>query len=149
MDARIIVQALSSFVSAFFFGIIVNVPRKVLFNCGFTGMAGWISAWILMQLGVSQIIAVFIGSILVSFLSIYFAKKNRMPATTFNIPGVFPLVPGIAAYQTVNAFVSGDYILGMGLIVKTFSISVSIALAIVMVEVFYRFFVRMASRRLQ
>lgn len=134
-----IVQAISSFGSALFFGVIVNVPRRVLVQCGITGMAGWMANWFLLQFGVNNLLSVFCGSIVISFFSIYFAKKMKVPATTFNIPGVFPMVPGIAAYQTVNAFVSANYIVAMGLLMKTITISVTIAFAIVMVEVFYRF----------
>lgn len=139
---EILIHSLASFISATCFGVIVNVPRRVLVRCGLTGMYGWIVYWALLELGVGSVFSVFCGSMIVSVASIYYAKRSKVPATTFNIPGVFPLVPGIAAYQTVNAFVRTDYIAGMGLMMKTFTMAVAIALAIVMVEVLYSFFRR-------
>lgn len=138
-----VLQLICSFGAAYFFGVIVNVPRRTLWRCGITGMSGWIVSWIMMRLGVSQLISVFFGAMVVSVFSIIFAKSMRVPATTFNLSGFFPLVPGIVAYQTVNAFVAGDYMLGMSLLTRTFAISISIAFAIVMVEVFYWLFVNL------
>lgn len=143
-----IIQIISSFGSALLFGIIVNVPRRVLLQCGITGMVGWMLNWVLIQQGANNLLSVFCGSVAISLFSIYFAKKMRVPATTFNIPGVFPMVPGIAAYQTVNAFVAGNYASAMGLLMKTATISITIAFAIVMVEVFYRYAVTHKSKKI-
>lgn len=142
---EVMIQVISSFGAAMFFGIIVNVPRRALWRCGVTGMVGWIVNWIMLKFGIGSILSIFCGAIVVSFFSIVYAKRMRVPATTFNIPGVFPMVPGIAAYQAVNAFVSVDYMNGMGLLMKTATISITIALAIVMVEIFYRLFMRLRN----
>lgn len=38
----IVQQLLTSFIASAAFGIIFNIPKKLLINCGFVGMVGWI-----------------------------------------------------------------------------------------------------------
>ncbi len=139
----IIIQSLSSFFSAVAFGIIIKVPKSALIYCGITGMIGWMSNWLLIPLIPNSIGAIFIASVLVAIISIIFARMNKMPATVFNIPGVFPLVPGIMAFQTMNSFINREFIEGMEHMTKTFAISITIALAIVSTEIIYRFVMRL------
>lgn len=139
----IIIQSLSSFFSAVAFGITIKVPKSALIYCGITGMIGWMSNWLLIPLIPNSIGAIFIASVLVAIISIIFARMNKMPATVFNISGVFPLVPGIMAFQTMNSFMNREFIEGMEHMTKTFAISITIALAIVSTEIIYRFVMRL------
>lgn len=144
----ILKQLLSAFAAAFGFGIIIDVPKRALLGCGITGMMGWIVNWSLVQRGFDATLAIFIGSSVVSVLSMRFAKRLKMPTTVFNIPAIFTLVPGIMAYQTVKSFIGGDYIMGVELLVRTFTLSVTIAIAIVMTEVVYRLIARLIHRNI-
>ncbi|WP_159641566.1 threonine/serine exporter family protein [Erysipelothrix anatis] len=143
-----LIQVVTSFVSSLGFGIIVNAPRRVLIHCGITGMVGWIVNWCLLLIGYNTYISVFAGSVAVSICAIMFARKLRMPTTVFNLPGIFPLVPGISAYQAIQSFVSAEYIRGVELLMKTFTISMTMAFAIVMIEVFYRLVMRILNGEL-
>ncbi|MDE8279626.1 threonine/serine exporter family protein [Erysipelothrix rhusiopathiae] len=142
----IVIQLVSAFAAALGFGIIIDVPKRALFCCGITGMMGWIVNWSLIQKSFDATLAIFIGAATVSMLSMQFAKYLKMPTTVFNIPAIFTLVPGIMAYQTVKAFIGADYILGIELLVRTFTLSVTIAIAIVMTEVIYRLIDRIIQR---
>lgn len=142
MIMTLMIQVIASFCAAIGFGIIIDVPKEALGYCGITGMVGWIVTWGLGIYGFNQTIAIFIGSAGVSLLSLQFAKRIKTPTTVFNIPAIFVLVPGIMAYQTVKAFISGKYMVGLELLMKTFGLSVTIAIAIVITEALYRFCVR-------
>lgn len=48
-----------------------------------------------------------------AFISHWLARFQRVPVTTFTIPGIIPLVPGGKAYATMLAFVDEDYITGL------------------------------------
>ena len=39
----------------------------------------------------------------------FMARKLKTPAIQFSIPGIFPLVPGITAYKTINYIVEQNY----------------------------------------
>ncbi len=143
---NVLIQMVSSFISALCFGVIVNVPRRVLVHCGLTGLLGWMMNCVLLHFGVNIFVSVFFGAAVVSICSIVYAKKLKIPTTTFTIPGVFPMVPGIAAYQSMNALMVSDFMLGMSLLMKTFTISITIALAIVMIESLYKTYVRLRAQ---
>lgn len=134
----LLVQLFTSFITGLCFGIIVNVPRRVLIQCGLVGMSGWVVNWLLLQQNVTEIYAIFMGATVVSIVSIIFARRYKVPTTTFNLPGFFPLVPGISAYQALTYLMSGQYMAGIEMLSKTLMLSVTIALAIVIVEVMLR-----------
>lgn len=144
----ILVQCISSFVVAFGFGVIVNVPRRVLISCGLTGVYGWLVYSVMLWRGQGAVTAIFFGAVAVAVSSLYFARRKRMPATTFNLPGLFPLVPGITAYQSIQALMQGAYTRGIELLMRVFMLSVTIAFGIVLVEIIYRTYFVLKARYL-
>lgn len=144
---ELFIQMISSFVSALAFGIIIKVPKEALVYCGITGMLAWTTNLLIKPYLPNSIAAIFVASIVVAVISIIFARMNRMPATVFNIPGVFPLVPGVIAFQSMNSFMNREFIEGLEFMTKTFAISITIALAIVITEVLYRFVLRVLTER--
>lgn len=144
---ELFIQIISSFISAFAFGIIIKVPKDALIYCGLTGMFAWGTKLLIEPFVPNSIAAIFIAAIVVAVVSIIFARRKRMPATVFNIPGVFPLVPGVMAFQSMNAFMQREFLEGIEFMTKTFAISITIALAIVVTEVLYRFIFRIISER--
>lgn len=115
---EVIIHCLFSYLSTVTFGIVTNVPRKVLNACGLTGAVGWMIFWFTKNLEAGEIFANFLGAIGIGLLSIYFSRRKKMPMTIFNIPSLVPLVPGGAAYQAVRSIVLGDYVGGFHSITK-------------------------------
>ncbi|HEY4538069.1 MAG TPA: threonine/serine exporter family protein [Erysipelothrix sp.] len=143
----ITLQILSSFISSIAFGIIISVPKSSLVYVGITGALSWAVNLLLRPIFPNILVPIFLASVSVSILSIIFAKRLKMPATVFNLPGVFPLVPGITAFETMKTFMARDFMLGMELMMRTFAISMSIALAIVVTEVFYNAYIRIKNNK--
>lgn len=143
----LIIQMVSSFISAFGFGIIIKVPKDALIYCGLTGMLAWMTRLFMLPYMPNSLGAVFVAAIVVAITSIFFARRKKMPATIFNIPGVFPLVPGVMAFQSMNAFMNREFLTGLEFMTKTFAISLSIAIAIVVTEILHRFVMRILHER--
>ena len=143
----ILIQIISSFISSVAFGIIISVPKSSLLFVGITGAVSWAINLLLRPVFPNILVPIFIASVSVSIMSIFFAKKLKMPATVFNLPGVFPLVPGITAFETMKTFMNRDFMMGMELMMRTFAISMSIALAIVVTEVFYNAYTRIKKHK--
>nr|WP_242590218.1 MULTISPECIES: threonine/serine exporter family protein [Enterococcus] len=116
-----------SYLSTVTFGIVTNVPRKVLNVCGLTGAVGWMIYWSTKNLEAGAIFANFFGAIGIGLLSIYFSRRKKMPMTIFNIPSLVPLVPGGPAYQAVRSIVLGDYVSGIHFIIKVIMTAGAIA----------------------
>ncbi len=101
------------------FGVIFNVPKRVVWLGGLVGTLAWFLNTTLPVVGVSVIFSTAIASIVSATCSHFLAKGYRVPVTTFSIPGIIPLVPGSRAYFTMLAFVDGDYLLGLQLGIET------------------------------
>ncbi|OEG08432.1 hypothetical protein BCR25_13550 [Enterococcus termitis] len=123
----IVVHILFSYLSTVTFGIVTNVPRKLLNACGITGVVGWMIFWSTKNLEAGAIFANFLGAIGIGLMSIFFSRRKKMPMTIFNIPSLVPLVPGGPAYQAVRSIVLGDYISGVHLIIKVIMTAGAIA----------------------
>lgn len=124
---EVLIHCLFSYLSTVTFGIVTNVPKKLLNACGITGAVGWMVYWSTKNLEAGVIFANFLGAIGIGLLSIYFSRKKKMPMTIFNIPSLVPLVPGGPAYQAVRSIVLGDYVLGFHSIIKVIMTAGAIA----------------------
>lgn len=126
-----IIELIVCFLATVSFGIIFSVPRNTLFLGGLIGMVAWGISSTLQEYGVTTIFATSMASITAAMIAHFLAKKFRVPATTFTIPGIIPLVPGSRAYYTMLAFVEGDYLGGLELGIETMLQAGAIAAGIV------------------
>ncbi|OJG28136.1 hypothetical protein RU98_GL001384 [Enterococcus caccae] len=127
MNVEFVIHCLFSYLSTVTFGIVTNVPRKVLNACGITGAVGWMIYWSTENMDAGGIFANFLGAIGIGMLSIYFSRRKKLPMTIFNIPSLVPLVPGGPAYQAVRSIVLGDYVSGVHFIIKVIMTAGAIA----------------------
>ncbi|NJD03305.1 MAG: threonine/serine exporter, partial [Ruminiclostridium sp.] len=66
------------------------------------------------------------------------ARILKLPSTVFSIPGIFPLVPGIAAYETIQFLLSDMPREAGGKMVETLTAAGAIAFGIFLVTAFFR-----------
>jgi uncharacterized membrane protein YjjB (DUF3815 family) len=128
-------QLAASFVATAAFGMIFNVPKRALAQCGLSGMFAWILFVALTEQSVNETIATLIAAGCISVLSQLLAKLNRMPVIVFSVSGIIPLVPGGIAYNAMRHAVENQYSIAMQLGLKAFMISGAIALGLVLSEV--------------
>jgi len=131
-------QLVTSFIGSAGFGIIFNAPRESIVKCGFVGMIGWICYYILTQNGIDSIPATASASALIALISQFFAKLYKTPMTIFIVGGIIPLVPGGMAYNAMRSFVENDYNSAINYAAKSFLISGSIAIGLILSEVLYQ-----------
>jgi uncharacterized membrane protein YjjB (DUF3815 family) len=79
------------------------------------------------------IISVFIASAIVAISGELFARLMHLPVTVFVIAGIIPLVPGIAAYDTMLYLIKGQYLEGVRSGLDTLMIAGAIAFAVAVV----------------
>lgn len=144
---EIILHCLFSYLSTITFGIITNVPRKVLNACGITGAVGWMIFWITKNLEAGAILANFLGAIGIGLVSIFFSRKKKMPMTIFNIPSLVPLVPGGPAYQAVRSIVLGDFVSGAHFILKVIMTAGAIAAGFMVTGIVERLVKKILDRK--
>lgn len=113
------------------FGILFNIPRKQLAYASFTGAVGWILYSQLIGRFDSPVMAAFAGAMAVGLISEILARKRRMPATVFIIPGLIPLVPGYGLYYSMLKIIEADYSAATEIGVETMLVAISISSAVI------------------
>jgi len=81
--------------------VIYNVEKRNLMWVGF-GVC-WVDTYrTFNEITKSLVLASFLGAVIVGIYSESVARLLKAPATIFSVPGIIPLVPGIAAYSTIQ-----------------------------------------------
>ncbi|MBV6715705.1 threonine/serine exporter family protein [Paenibacillus chitinolyticus] len=137
-----IAQLVTSYIASAAFGIIFNVPRNTLIQCGFVGMMGWLVYVVLVRSDTNAIVATLAAAFFVTVISRVFARLYKTPIIVFSVAGIIPLVPGGMAYDAMRSFVENDYNLAVQLAAKAFMISGSIAAGLIFSEVMNQLFKR-------
>jgi uncharacterized membrane protein YjjB (DUF3815 family) len=131
----IVQQLLLSLIASALFGVIFNIPKKLLINCGFVGMVGWMIYFFFAEYHLNHVVATFIAAFFVALLSNMFARLYKTPATIFSVSGIIPLVPGGTAFDAMRHVVLNDYNAAISLAAKAFMISGAIAMGLIFSEV--------------
>ena len=121
----------SSFIAAFGFTILYNIPKKVVFPASLTGAIGWTSHFFLINYFMTEnFLATIIASFFIAFVSQIFARKHKKPVILFTLPGIIPLVPGGMVYNMMRSFVEGQTNLGVQFAIGTFLTAGGLALGL-------------------
>lgn len=119
-------------------GIVFNVSKRNLLWIGFSGTLGWlVFSWVSNNAG-GVIQATFWGAVAVGLYSEIMARIVKSPATVFSVSGIFPLVPGIPAYNTVQYLVENKVIDAAGKGLETIASAGAIAFGILLMSSLFR-----------
>ncbi len=125
--------------SAMAFAVIFQAPKNALPVCGVVGAVGWLVYIHLSQtLGVDSFYANLAASLAVSLLSEINARLWHHPVTVVVIPGLFPIVPGLAMYKGMTQIIEKNYDLGMSLLLQAGMDASAIALGVMVVGSLFR-----------
>ncbi|MGG0285736.1 threonine/serine exporter family protein [Peribacillus butanolivorans] len=142
-------QLITSFIASAAFGVIFNVPKNSLFQCGCVGMLGWALYFLLVENEINSIIATLAAAFIVAVISQYFAKRYKTPITIFNVSGIIPLVPGGLSYDAMKHFVENDFNIAVQLATKAFMLAGAIALGLIFAEVINQLITKYNRRKLR
>ncbi len=93
-------------IAAIGFGSISNLPVKAFSGCAILAAAGHVTRTLLMGEGISIIWASFIGGLVIGLLSIPVSARWKSPAESMSFPALLPMIPGMYAYRTIQAFLA-------------------------------------------
>ncbi|MDT9757343.1 threonine/serine exporter family protein [Heyndrickxia coagulans] len=140
-------QLLTSFFASAGFGILFNAPRKLLIQCGITGMIGWGIYFLFYLYEQNVVYGTFIAAFFVGVISQVFARIYKTPILIFTVGGIIPLVPGGLAYDAMRHFVQNDYNGAVSLAAKVLLLSVAIAIGLVASEVANQLIKKLPDKR--
>lgn len=129
----------AAFLASILFGVIFDVPPRVLAAAGVAGTVSWVGADVLQRLGINPLGAVFLATLVASFYGEMMARFTRNPVSIFVVPAIVPLVPGAGAYFTMFHFVKGEFTLGLAKGMETLFTAGAIAAGVALVSLIFRF----------
>lgn len=102
----IIQDAIFAAIAGTGFAAISNPPRQALKYCALIAGTGHAARYCMMNLASINIVpASLVGAIIVGLLAIIIAPRIKCPPETFAFPSLLPMIPGIYAYRTLQAFI--------------------------------------------
>ena len=132
-------QIILAFLGSVFPVILFNIDRKKIIWAGFCGAFGWATYLVVYKYNHSHIMSSFAGAFIVGVYSEFMARRLKTPTIQFSIPGIFPLVPGITAYNTISYLVEKSYSAAFSKGMQTIAVGGAIAFGIMLSSTTYRF----------
>lgn len=130
----IFIHFISAFIAVVSFSINLEIPKKYIIIVGIVGALGWITYIICDYFKLSNVLSYFISALVVAILSMILSKLLDAVSTIFLIPGILPIVPGLAMYKMVYSFINNDHKESAYQLLQAILITGGIALAIFITE---------------
>ncbi|WP_010248799.1 threonine/serine exporter family protein [Acetivibrio cellulolyticus] len=142
-------EIILAFIASLCPAIMYNVTRKNLLWVGLSGMLGWITyAWILESTG-NVVISSFLGAVVVGLYSESVARLIKAPAMVFSIPGIFPLVPGIAIYNSTQYISENKLFEAANTGIQAIASAAAIAFGILLISAVFRLLKKRKNKNLR
>ena len=130
----IFIQIIASFVAVAAFSINIDVPKKYIWIVGCVGIIGWLTYLGGIYFKVPEVLAYFISALVVAIISMVLSKILNAVSTIFLIPGILPIVPGVAIYKAIYFFINSSRTEAVHYLIQVLLITGGIALAIFITE---------------
>ena len=127
-------ESLGAFVAIFGFAMFLGVPKKYLAVCGIDGAMGWFVYLVVEQHTQSDIIASFVGAVVISIGAHICARALKKPVTMFLLPANMTIVPGAGMYRIVYSIIQSNEEMTGYYFSQTLQIAGMIALAMFVVS---------------
>lgn len=142
-----LIKLVSSFIGTLGFAIFMHAPRKAWLPASAIGGCVYLLYWAMLQLGMYEPLAIFIGALLGSILGQYCARRMQMIATIFVLLSMIPLVPGLGLYRCMHFLAQELYSAGADAGVRAMVDVVMIALGLAVGSFIFRMVVRAKPRK--
>lgn len=125
MILEILIKSFWAGIAAIGFGVLFNVPRRVIFPIWVLGLLGGLIKFTAMHFQVGIVFASFIGATVIGIISIQMAHMKNSPPLVFSIPSVIPMVPGFFAYKMMLGLIALAGIENSDVYIKTLADTVN------------------------
>ena len=141
-------QIVISFIGSLAPAIYFNASKRNLIWAGLAGVAGW-SIYILLFKNTGDIVlSAFVGALSIGLYSEIMARVLKTPATVYTLPGIFTIVPGVPAYNTIEYIVKHDLVKAGSTAIETIASAAAIAFGIMLMSAAFRLFTRKPKKNI-
>lgn len=131
-------QVVCAFFGVVALAVLFHVPKKYLLFSGLVGAVGWLVYLLVTEGTENPMLSAFSAAFFVALLSQIFARVFKAPVTVYLVSGILPLVPGVGMYRMVYYLLQGNNTQASYYFSYTLQIAGMIALAIFVVDSFFR-----------
>ncbi|MCI7796285.1 MAG: threonine/serine exporter family protein [Lachnospiraceae bacterium] len=142
-----IIQTVSAFFVVFMFTVLLELPRRYVLYTAASGAMGWWMYLMVQNAWNSSMMAAFVSTLVVAFLSHILARLKKAPVTVFFVSGTLPAVPGAAIYRSVYYFIHNDPDRCSYYLAETLQVAGAIAMAIFIMDSLFRLFLVYQHRK--
>lgn len=132
------VKIISALLATVFIAILFQVRKEHVLLTAIGGGIGSLINELMLALGCSSFVAVFVASLGLALYSEIMARMRKTTVTTFLISALFPLVPGAGMYYTMLGIVNNELDIALETGVTTLSTAALMALGILFVTTLFR-----------
>ena len=127
---HLLAELIPCFIACVGFLILFNIHGAGGFLCAFGGLLTWAVYKLTVNIGGSEILAYFIGTVIAALYSEIMARIRKYPAISYLVTSIFPLIPGAGIYYAVTYAVRGDISNFTNKLLYTIAIAGAIAVGI-------------------
>jgi uncharacterized membrane protein YjjB (DUF3815 family) len=112
-------------------GVLFSAPKKELLLCGLSGAISWIVYYVIHQYSDNVVLPSLIAAFVLTVYSRCVAVNRLCPATTYLLPGIFPLVPGAGIYYTAYFMITNQPLQSSEKGLETLEVALAIVFGII------------------
>lgn len=131
-------QTIISTIASLGFGIIFNIKGKKLIFAAIGGSLSWLVYLFFKEIGRTEIMSLFLSSIIFSIYCEIGARILKTPVTTLIICALIPLVPGAGMYYTMYDAIRGKTTSAIEMGLNTLASAGTLALGVIFVSTITR-----------
>ncbi len=137
-----ILRLIGAFIAIATSAILFEIPKRYLKYAGIVGTVGWFVYLISQETGANEFLATFLSATTIAIVSHVFARIFKVPVTVFLVAGILPTVPGTGMYRIAYSVLERNMNMTEYYLWTTLKLAGAIALAIFIVDAFFRMFQR-------
>lgn len=130
----ILIQFIAAFIAVIAFSVNLEIPKKHIVIVGIVGALGWTTYILCDYFKLLNIMSYFISALVVAILSLILSKTLNAVSTIFLIPGILPIVPGIAMYKMIYYLINNNLQESLYQLLQVILITSGITIAIFITE---------------
>ena len=136
-----------AFAACIGFSFLYNVHGFGMVICAVGGALGWLPFLPSAPLVGSDLIQIFVASLVISIYSEVMARIRKCPVTGYLMIALFPLVPGGGIYYAMEYAINGETDLFLSTLLHTLGLAGSLAVGILQVSSAVRLVIGLRRRR--
>ena len=148
IDYNCFLECIACVIGCIGFAVLFNIHGWGSLLCAFGGAIAWAAFCLTEYIGGQEMICYFVSALVAAAYSEIMARVRKLPAISFLVVSILPLIPGAGIYYATNYLALGDMAMFAAKSMNTIAIGGSIAVGILMISTAVRLWTEWKLRKL-